>query len=177
VTPARATLVLGGQRSGKSRHAEGIVAASGLRPVYVATAPAGDAEMADRIARHRARRGPAWSLIEEPLDLPGAIVRAARSDTAVLVDCLTLWVSNLIGCHRIVAAEADRLLDAVARTVGRVVIVSNEVGSGIIPPNALARQFADDLGTVNQRVAAAVDEVVLLAAGLPLVLKRAGAGQ
>jgi adenosylcobinamide kinase/adenosylcobinamide-phosphate guanylyltransferase len=172
---ARSVLVLGGQRSGKSRYAEGLVAASGLSPVYLATATAGDAEMADRIARHRARRGGAWSLVEEPLDLTGALRRAARADRAILVDCITLWVSNLLGCGRRPEAEADRLATALSGLVGQVVFVSNEVGAGIIPANALARRFADDLGTLNQRMAAAADEVVLMVAGLPLFVKRRGA--
>src|SRR5438067_1145129 len=108
VTAARLTLVLGGQRSGKSRTAEGIVTASGLRPVYVATATAGDAEMAERIARHRARRGDAWRTIEEPLDLPGVLSRTAKPDSAVLVECLTLWLSNLLDRQGPLEAEADR---------------------------------------------------------------------
>jgi adenosylcobinamide kinase/adenosylcobinamide-phosphate guanylyltransferase len=169
---AQTVLVLGGQRSGKSRYAEGLVAGSGLRPAYLATATAGDAEMAERIARHRARRGSAWSLTEEPVDLPGALARVMEPGAAVLIDCLTLWVANLLGCQRSVATESDRLLAVLDRAAGRVVIVSNEVGSGIVPGNALARRFADDLGTLNQRVAAAVDEVVLMIAGLPLFLKR-----
>src|SRR5688572_4047432 len=106
---ARSILVLGGQRSGKSRYAEAIVAAGGLSQVYLATATAGDAEMTARIARHRARRGEGWTLIEEPLDLPGALQSAARPDAAILVDCLTLWVSNLLGCGRAPTMEAERL--------------------------------------------------------------------
>jgi adenosylcobinamide kinase/adenosylcobinamide-phosphate guanylyltransferase len=168
---ARVTLVLGGQRSGKSRYAEGMVAGSGLTPVYLATATAGDAEMAERIAHHRGRRGAAWELIEEPIDLAGALARASRPETCVLVDCLTLWVSNLLGRGRTTEAEADRLIATLPHLPGRVVIVSNEVGAGIVPANALARKFADDLGTLNQRVAAAADDVVLMVAGLPLFLK------
>jgi adenosylcobinamide kinase/adenosylcobinamide-phosphate guanylyltransferase len=171
----RITLVIGGQRSGKSRHAEAIVAASGLRPAYLATATAGDAEMRERIARHRARRGDAWTLVEEPLELPNAIAGAASAGTFVLVDCLTLWVSNLLGCGRPVEPAADRLLAAFARLAGPVVIVSNEVGAGIIPTNPLARRFIDDLGTLNQRVGAAAEEVILMAAGIPIHAKRGGA--
>jgi len=169
---ARVTLVLGGQRSGKSRTAEGIVAASGLRPIYVATATAGDAEMADRIARHRARRGDGWRTVEEPVDIPGALSVAATPGSAVLVECLTLWLSNLFEGKRPVDAEADRLLATLASVAGEVVLVSNEVGSGIMPDNALARRFADALGTLNQRVASLADEVILVAAGLPLFLRR-----
>jgi adenosylcobinamide kinase/adenosylcobinamide-phosphate guanylyltransferase len=169
---ARTVLVLGGQRSGKSRYAEGVVAASGLAPVYLATATAGDGEMADRIARHRARRGAAWTLIEEPLDLVGALRSAARPDACVLVDCLTLWVSNLLGCGRTAQGEGERLVAALAGLAGPVVLVSNEVGAGIVPANPLARRFADDLGMVNQIAAAAVDDVVLMVAGLPVFVKR-----
>jgi adenosylcobinamide kinase/adenosylcobinamide-phosphate guanylyltransferase len=170
---ARSLLVLGGQRSGKSRYAEGIVAASGLSPVYLATATAGDAEMGERIARHRERRGNTWTLIEEPLDLVGTLRSAAQPGAGILIDCLTLWVSNLLGCGRTPGLEAERLVAAVPGLDGQLVFVSNEVGSGIIPANPLARRFADDLGVINQVVAAVVDEVVLMVAGLPLVVKRA----
>ncbi len=171
---ARHVLVLGGQRSGKSRYAESVVAARGLAPVYLATATAGDAEMAERIARHRARRGDAWRLVEEPLDLPAALRAAARPDAIVLVECLTLWLSNLLGAAREVEAEADRLVATLADVAGPAVLVTNEVGSGIVPENALARRYVDHLGVLNRRVAAAVDEAVLVVAGLPLRLKSAG---
>ena len=164
-------LVIGGQKSGKSRYAEGLVAETGLRRVYVATATAGDSEMAERIARHRARRGDAWHTVEVPLDLAGALARAAGPERAVLVDCLTLWLSNLIAAARPVDTETDRLLAAVAAAAGPVVLVTNEVGAGIVPDNALARTYADALGVLNQRVAAVAGRVVLVAAGLPLVLK------
>jgi adenosylcobinamide kinase/adenosylcobinamide-phosphate guanylyltransferase len=164
-------LVLGGQRSGKSRHAEAIVVASGLVPVYLATATPGDDEMAVRIAAHRARRGETWRTVEEPLDVADALLRESGPGFHVLVDCLTLWLTNLLGAGREVAAETEALLAALTRVGGPVVLVSNEVGLGIVPDNALARRFADDLGILNQRVAAAVDGVVLMAAGLPLTLK------
>lgn len=164
-------LVLGGQRSGKSRYAEQLVVAGGLIPVYLATATPGDEEMAARIAAHRARRGETWRTVEEPLDLAGALLRESGPGFHVLVDCLTLWLSNLVGAGRKVAAETEALLGALARVAGPVVLVSNEVGLGVVPDNALARRFADDLGILNQRVAAAVDGVVLMAAGLPLTLK------
>jgi adenosylcobinamide kinase/adenosylcobinamide-phosphate guanylyltransferase len=128
--------------------------------------------MADRIARHRARRGPAWTLVEEPLDLPGALRSAARPDRCVLVDCLTLWVSNLLGCGRAAREEGARLAVLLPALAGPVVLVSNEVGAGIVPANALARRFADDLGELNQTIAAAVDDVVLMVAGLPVFVKR-----
>jgi len=168
--PAR-VLVLGGQRSGKSRYAEQLVRASGLSPVYLATAAAGDGEMRERITAHRARRVEGWRTVEEPLDLAGALARETGEGFHVLVDCLTLWLTNVMGAERSVDEQTGRLLDVLARVTGPVVLVSNEVGSGIVPDNALARRFADALGTLNQRVAAAVDRVVLVAAGLPLVLK------
>jgi adenosylcobinamide kinase/adenosylcobinamide-phosphate guanylyltransferase len=164
-------LVLGGQRSGKSRHAEQIVAASGLAPVYVATATAGDDEMAARIALHRDRRGAAWRTVEEPLDLAAAILRESGPGFHVLVDCLTVWLSNLMGAGRDADAEGDALVAALVRVTGPVVLVSNEVGLGVVPDNALARRYADALGILNQKVAAAADRVILMAAGLPLVLK------
>ena len=168
------TLVLGGARSGKSRHAEGLVeAASGARRVYVATATAGDAEMAARIAAHRNRRGADWSTVEAPHDLAGEISRAAAPDAAVLVDCLTLWLSNLLLAGADLGAARRSLLEALAAARGPVVCVANEVGLGIVPDNALARAFRDAAGRLNQDVAAAADRVVFVAAGLPLVLKPA----
>jgi len=166
------TLVIGGQKSGKSRHAEALVAATGLAPVYLATAEAGDAEMAERIARHRARRGEDWLTVEEPLDLAAALGRVAAPERMVLVECLTLWLANVIAAARPADAETDRLIAALGRVAGPVVLVSNEVGAGIVPDNALARTYADFLGVLNQRVAAVAGQVILVAAGLPLVLKR-----
>jgi adenosylcobinamide kinase/adenosylcobinamide-phosphate guanylyltransferase len=164
-------LVIGGQRSGKSRYAEELVIASGLSPVYLATAASGDGEMRERISLHRARRGEGWRTVEEPLDLAGALARESGEGFHVLVDCLTLWVNNLLAADRSVDDETGRLLELLARVTGPVVLVSGEVGLGVIPDNALARRFADALGAVNQRVAAVVDRVVLVTAGLPLVLK------
>ena len=164
-------LVLGGQRSGKSRYAEQLVMASGLSPVYLATATAGDVEMRERIDAHRSRRGGTWRTVEEPFDLAGALARESGEGFHVLVDCLTLWLTNLMGAGRPEEEETRRLIDTLARVTGPIVLVSNEVGSGIVPDNPLARRFADALGTLNQQVAAAVDRVVLVAAGLPLVLK------
>jgi len=166
-----ATLVLGGQRSGKSRYAERLVAECGLARVYLATATPGDGEMAERIATHRDRRNGEWITVEEPLDLAGAIERLARADAVVLVDCLTLWLNNLYGADRNIETESDRLVATLGRLAGPAVLVSNEVGSGIIPANDLARAYVDALGTLNQRVAASVSRVVLVVAGLPLVLK------
>lgn len=145
--------------------------ASGLRPVYLATAQALDGEMAARIAHHRERRGADWVVVEEPLELPEALGRAARLDRAVLVDCLTLWLTNVLLAEREPEREADRLLAGLAGLGGPAVLVSNEVGWGVVPANALARRFADEAGRLHQRIAAVADAVVLVAAGLPLRLK------
>jgi adenosylcobinamide kinase/adenosylcobinamide-phosphate guanylyltransferase len=164
-------LVVGGQRSGKSRFAEDLVVRSGHRPVYVATATAGDSEMADRIAKHRQRRGEGWTTVEAPLALPSAITKETSAGVAVLVDCLTLWLANLIAAEREVEWETAALVAALAAAAGPVVLVSNEVGSGIIPDNPLARRYADALGVLNQAVAAEVDRVVFVAAGQPVLVK------
>ncbi|MEX0852635.1 MAG: bifunctional adenosylcobinamide kinase/adenosylcobinamide-phosphate guanylyltransferase, partial [Bauldia sp.] len=137
---------------------------------------AGDSEMAERIAAHRARRGDGWRLVEAPLDLAGALEAAARAETAVLIDCLTLWLSNLMGAGRSVEAETGRLVATLGGVGGLAVLVSNEVGSGIVPDNPLARRFADALGVLNQQVAEVAGRVVLVTAGLPLVLKPAATG-
>jgi adenosylcobinamide kinase/adenosylcobinamide-phosphate guanylyltransferase len=162
------TLVLGGARSGKSRHAESLVTAFPPPWTYVATAEPLDAEMRARIAEHRARRGADWRAVEAPRDLAGALENAGG---AVLVDCLTLWLSNLILADADIEAETARLEAALAGMAGPVVVVSNEVGSGIVPDNALARRFRDAQGRLNQRIAARADRVVLMVAGLPLVVK------
>jgi adenosylcobinamide kinase/adenosylcobinamide-phosphate guanylyltransferase len=166
-------LILGGQRSGKSRYGEAIVRASGKAQVYIATATAGDDEMRARIAAHQAGRSADWLTIEEPLELAAALARLARPDRALLVDCLTLWLANLLAADRPLEAEFERLTGALADLACPVALVSNEVGSGIIPDNALARRYTDALGILNQRVAAAVDQVVLMTAGLPTLIKPA----
>jgi adenosylcobinamide kinase / adenosylcobinamide-phosphate guanylyltransferase len=170
-TPSsRLTLVLGGARSGKSRHAESLVMAAPPPWLYVATAEARDHEMTARIAAHRARRGADWRTIEAPRDI-AAVLTSAPIGGAVLVDCLTLWLSNLMLADADIDAEFDRLDAALARAQVPIVLVSNEVGLGIVPDNALARRFRDAQGRLNQRVAARADRVVLMVAGLPLVVK------
>jgi adenosylcobinamide kinase/adenosylcobinamide-phosphate guanylyltransferase len=164
------TLVIGGARSGKSRYAESLVTAFAPPWIYVATAEPLDDEMRSRIAEHRARRGADWRLIEAPRDI-GGVIAGAPAGSAILVDCLTLWLSNLVLADADVEAELDRLDDALAQARGPVVLVSNEVGFGIVPANALARRFRDAQGFLNQRVAAVADRVVLMVAGLPLVVK------
>jgi adenosylcobinamide kinase/adenosylcobinamide-phosphate guanylyltransferase len=167
----RSLLVLGGARSGKSRYAQDTAERSGKRLVYIATADAGDVEMAARIAAHRAARGPAWRTIEASLCLAEALHGAVAPDAVVLVDCLTLWLSNLMLAGRDVKAESRRLDALIGSVAGSVIFVSNEVGNGIVPENDLARRFRDAQGQLNQSVAAACDAVVLVAAGLPLSLK------
>ncbi len=163
------TLILGGARSGKSRFA---LALAGRRPrAFIATATAGDEEMAQRIARHKAERGAAWETIEEPLALVAALKRAADPRRIVVVDCLTFWLHNLMAERRDVPAEIEALADALSGLSGHIVLVANEVGMGIVPDNPLARAFRDHAGRLNETVAARADRVVLMAAGLPLVLK------
>jgi adenosylcobinamide kinase/adenosylcobinamide-phosphate guanylyltransferase len=168
------TLVLGGARAGKSAYAERLIAgALGPRQaaIYIATAEAHDQEMAERIATHRARRGTSWETCEAPLELADTIRRFARADRPILVDCLTLWVSNLLGAARDVGAETAGLIEVLQGAAGPVVLVSNEVGLGIVPDNALARAFRDHAGRLHQAVADIADRVVFVAAGLPLTLK------
>jgi adenosylcobinamide kinase / adenosylcobinamide-phosphate guanylyltransferase len=164
------TLVLGGARSGKSRYAESTVMASPPPWLYVATAEPFDDEMTARIAEHRERRGRDWRTIEAPLDLAGAISSAAASST-ILVDCLTLWLSNLMFKERDIDAEIERLEAAMTARKAPVILVSNEVGFGIVPDNAQARRFRDLQGRLNQRIAARADRVVLVVAGLPMFVK------
>ena len=163
------TFVLGGARSGKSRHAEALVTVVPGPWTYIATAQAFDGEMRARIAQHRAERRPGWTTVEAPIDLAGALDRAGGAP--VLVDCLTLWLTNLmLGDHAVLAA-LDALEAALARRAVPTVLVSNEVGLGIVPDNALARAFRDEAGRLHQRIAARADRVVLVVAGLPLVVK------
>ena len=164
------TLVIGGARSGKSRHAEALVAATGLPRTYIATAEAWDDEMRARIAHHREGRGPDWTTVEAPHDLPAAIADVP-SDQAILVDCLTLWLTNRMLAEADLAAEAAGLIETLAACPAPVVMVSNEVGWGIVPENALARAFRDEQGRLNQQIAERAGLVVAVISGLPLVLK------
>ncbi len=168
---ARITLVLGGARSGKSAHAEALLACHAGTRLYIATAEARDAEMEARIAAHRARRGPGWRTVEAPLALAETLEAESRPGAALLVDCLTLWLSNIMDAGRDIAAETQRLTACLARLEGRTVLVANEVGLGIVPENAAARAFRDHAGRLNQAVAQAAGRVVFVASGLPLVLK------
>lgn len=166
------TLVLGGVRSGKSRFAEAQADASGLEVVYVATALAGDEEMRTRIDEHRRRRPPSWLTVEEPLRLASTLQQHARAHRCIVVDCLTLWLTNLL-CQ-----EPDRLEDEVsllARALpdlpGSLVFVSNETNLGVMPMDALTRRFCDEAGVLHQTLAGLCDRVVLMVAGLPQIVK------
>ncbi|NRG19051.1 bifunctional adenosylcobinamide kinase/adenosylcobinamide-phosphate guanylyltransferase [Rhizobiales bacterium] len=168
---ASATLVIGGARSGKSAFAEKLVIESGLERIYVATCASFDEEMQARIARHRDQRGADWKTVEEARDIADVLKREAAAGSAVLVDCLTLWLSNLMFEQADIEAETARLLEALRKTAGPVVLVSNEVGTGIVPENALARRFRDAQGRLNKQIAEVANQVVLVAAGLPLLMK------
>ena len=163
-------LVLGGARSGKSRHAQALAEATGPRRTYLATAEARDEEMAARIAQHQAERGEGWQTLEAPLDMPAALGSVADSDV-VLVDCLTLWLTNVMLGERDVETETEALVVALAAAPQPVILVSNEVGLGLVPETPLGRAFRDAQGRLNQRMAQEVEEVRFVAAGLPLVLK------
>jgi adenosylcobinamide kinase / adenosylcobinamide-phosphate guanylyltransferase len=167
----RSVLVLGGARSGKSRHAQRLAEDWPGEHVFLATAEAHDDEMRDRIARHRADRDARWRTVEAPTELPAAIAAEDASDRVLLIDCLTLWLSNLLLADADLDVAGERLAAAVAAHGGRVVLVANEVGFGIVPDNALARRFRDAAGRLNQAMAATCDRVDLIVAGLPLRLK------
>jgi adenosyl cobinamide kinase/adenosyl cobinamide phosphate guanylyltransferase len=163
------TLILGGARSGKSRHGEALI---GVHPppwTYIATADAWDEEMASRIALHRARRDARWQTVESPLGLPAALAEAAGRP--VLVDCLTLWLSNLMLGERDVPAATEALLAVLAARTAPTVLIANEVGLGIVPEHRLGREFRDTAGVLHQRLAARADRVLFMVAGLPMVVK------
>jgi len=181
------TLITGGARSGKSAHAEALAAQSGLEVVYIATAHAGDAEMDERIRRHRARRPAGWLTLEEPLALGAALRAHARAGRCIVIDCLTLWLTNLIladhpdggdvapiapGAR--LAAERAYFLDALRASPGELIAIGNEVGMGVVPLGALNRFFVDEAGRLNQAIAAFAGKVVWMVAGCPVVVKGGG---
>jgi adenosylcobinamide kinase / adenosylcobinamide-phosphate guanylyltransferase len=172
-TIARSLLVLGGARSGKSAYAQRLAEAQGPERLYLATAAAGDEEMAARIARHQADRGQGWTTLEEPLDIAAALLTNAQAGRVVVVDCLTLWLSNLMLAGRDPGPAITALADAIGELAGPVIFVSNEVGMGIVPDHKLAREFRDWQGQANREIGAACDAVIFVAAGLPLQLKPA----
>jgi len=166
-------LILGGARSGKSRLAERLALQSGLPVTYVATAQAGDGEMSTRILQHRERRPEHWGLVEEPLALADALERLAAPGHCVLVDCLTLWVTNLL-IHedgRRLRGEIDALLETLPQLPGRILLVSNETGLGVVPLGELSRRYVDEAGWLHQSLAEVSERVVFTVAGLPMVLK------
>jgi len=167
------SLILGGARSGKSALAERLAAESGLEVVYLATAQARDAEMAARIAHHRARRPALWHEVEEPLALADALRAHARAERCLLVDCLTLWLSNLLGDAdgERFARERQALLEVLPGLPGTILLVSNEVGLGVVPMGELSRRFVDEAGRLHQVLAGVCERVLFVAAGLPLALK------
>jgi adenosylcobinamide kinase / adenosylcobinamide-phosphate guanylyltransferase len=166
-------LVIGAARSGKSGFARKLAENSGKIPLLIATAEAHDAEMAARIEMHRAERGAAWRVVEEPHALLAALWREARAEKVILVDCLTLWLSNRLFAGGAIEAEGDALAQSLRDLAGPAIFVSNEVGAGIVPETEIGRHFRDAQGRLNQKLAAACTSVVLVAAGLPLVLKPA----
>lgn len=165
------TLVLGGARSGKSAYAEGLLASHPAPRIYVATAEARDEEMRQRIAQHRSRRRSDWVTVEEPLDIATALTRPDHLARPLLVDCLTLWVSNLLLSDADIGRATQALVAALAARRAPTVLVANEVGLGIVPDNALARRFRDAAGTLNQQLAKDADHVVFMVAGLALTMK------
>lgn len=171
MSDAQIHLILGGARSGKSRHAQSLAEAFDGQLAFIATGEAYDTEMAERIARHRADRGPRWQTIEAPIALANAIRAETAPDRLLLVDCLTLWTSNLIHAGRDVAAETRDLITTLGAATGPILFVANEVGLGIVPDNALARTFRDAAGHMNQAIAGAANRVTFVAAGLPMALK------
>jgi len=167
----KSSLIFGGARSGKSRRALELARETGAKPVFIATAEALDTEMADRIARHKDERGAEWSTIEAPLDLLSAIEAASQTGDICVVDCLTLWLSNLMHDERNVAAEMAQLASFVASSPIAIILVSNEVGMGLVPETPLGRNFRDAQGWLNQTLARVCDRVEFVAAGLPIRLK------
>ncbi len=166
-------LILGGARSGKSALAEKLARESGLAVSYIATATAGDGEMARRIAHHRSWRPESWALVEEPLHLAEALRQHAAAGRCLLVDCLTLWLNNLLAeaDEAVFRRERDALLATLPGLPGRILLVSNEVGLGIVPLGELSRRFCDEAGRLHQELAQVCDRVTFVAAGLPLILK------
>jgi len=173
--PGRSVLVLGGARSGKSAFAQSLAESTAPERLYIAAGSAGDDEMAARIARHRAERGASWTTLEEPVALSEALVASARKDRVVLVDCLTLWLTNVMLGGGDCDAATAKLCATIATLDGPAILVSNEVGSGIVPESALGRRFRDAQGRLNAAMARACDVAVLVVAGRPVLLKPARA--
>jgi adenosylcobinamide kinase / adenosylcobinamide-phosphate guanylyltransferase len=170
---SRSLLVLGGARSGKSAYAQSVAEAQGSERLYLATATAADEEMTERIARHQRDRGQGWTTLEEPLEIAATLVAQAQAGRVVVVDCLTLWLSNLMLAGRDPGPAVAALADAIGELAGPAILVSNEVGMGIVPDNKIGREFRDWQGRTNREIGAACDAVIFVAAGFPLQLKPA----
>ncbi len=168
-------LILGGARSGKSRLAEKLAADSGLAVTYIATSQALDGEMSTRIRQHRERRPAEWALLEEPLELARVLRESASVERCLLVDCLTLWLTNLLMLedHTRLLAEREALLEGLAQLPGRIILVSNETGLGVVPMGELTRRYVDEAGWLHQAIAERCQRVVFTVAGLPMLLKGA----
>jgi adenosylcobinamide kinase/adenosylcobinamide-phosphate guanylyltransferase len=174
----RHVLVLGGARSGKTAFAERLALRAGVKPAYLATAEALDGEMRDRVASHKASRGHRFATIEEPVALADALIIASASHDVILVDCLTLWITNLLLANEDVAKHVGELVAVLVQLkAAKIVLVSNEVGLGIVPDNAMARTFRDLAGAAHQRLAEICDDVYFIVAGLPMTLKGEAPGQ
>ena len=167
----KCTFILGGASSGKSAYAEGLSVDYAGRLFYIATAHASDPEMSEKISRHRARRSTKWTTIEEPISIVEPMARVDAPNVLILVDCLTLWLSNVMLANLDIIRETEKLVEKIMSTEAYLIFVSNEVGSGIVPDNVLAREFRHAQGVLNQAVAAEADEVFLITDGLPINLK------
>jgi len=165
------TFVLGGARSGKSRFAEKLVFETGSHKIYLATSQAFDQEMLDRIEKHQSDRGAGWVTVEEPVDINRVLKSSSEPDNVILLDCLTLWISNLMMAEKDIPSAFSDLCETLTSLEGDVILVSNEVGQGIVPDNAMARAFRDHAGLLHQEIAALADEVYFVTAGLPQKLK------
>nr|WP_321444624.1 bifunctional adenosylcobinamide kinase/adenosylcobinamide-phosphate guanylyltransferase [uncultured Cohaesibacter sp.] len=170
---ARTNFIFGGARSGKSQFAESLCLASKCELLYVATSPVikGDAEYADRIKKHQDRRGPRWRVIEEELDLASIIEKESRPDLAILIDCMTLWLNNVLYHNHPLDDRLNAFIEAMKASQSRLILISNEVGQGIVPSNPEVRAFRDHQGRLNQTLAAHCDRVIEVRVGLPLILK------
>lgn len=168
---AKITLVLGGARSGKSSYAESLAVQNGKPKLYIATAEAFDNEMRERISHHKQRRGSDWNTVEVPLALPDTLLAEHYQNSVILVDCLTLWLSNLLCLEHDMEANFTLLLESLKKSNADIILVSNEVGQGIVPDNALARAFRDHAGILHQRVATIADCVIWMVAGIPTYIK------
>lgn len=168
---AQIKFVLGGARSGKSAYAEDLAESAGNTPIYIATAEIFDSEMESRVALHRERRGPHWQLVEAPVNLPQAIIASDNKDSVILIDCLSVWITNILVHEQDTDAATDDLIRALSACHATVILVASETGLGIVPENKLSRRFRDANGRLNQAVAALADDVFFVTAGIALRIK------